>query len=379
MKTSYLLFIILIPIISFSQFKIQGKIIDPENKENLEINLSIRGEIEKTIPVKINDASFFLEYTIDEPINSMLQIQNAGKSKSVKILVDRNSSYNVDLVLEDEQKYFDDKWFKIETKSSYYQVWRNFYDEQNELYLKKRNTLSLFEVGKISKKELDRQIDAIEFNITQAFKKLATEHPDNYATPYIITGAPDFGEHYFPYFKALSQNVRTSYWGRTLKSRLEDSKTNLSNNTANSSTILGSRFAVLKGNTLSGNYQEYSSANLNSKLTLIDFWASWCGPCRKENTALSVLNKNYAKSEFQIISFSLDTNQNKWEKASKIDNITWKNISDLKGVKSYIINDFQIKQLPRNILVNAEGKIIALDKTGTNLKDFVSEYLNSNP
>lgn len=362
-----------------SQTKIKGKILDPYNKKNLEINLRIRAESETVIPVKIMEDTFFLEYEIDEPINSMLEIINKGKSKSVKILIDKTSTYNLDLVLEDENKYFNNKWYKIETQSSYYKVWREFYNEQNELYDQKREVLNTYEKNKISKKELDSQISKLDLKMNQAFKNLAQEHPDNYATPYIITGAPDFGVSYVPYFNLLSERIKKSYWGKKLKASLDRIKSDSVNVVNNSAPVLGNQFKVIDGNTIDGTNKRFTSQNLKSKLTLIDFWASWCGPCRKENIELGVLNKNYESEKFQIISFSLDTDKNQWQNASERDRISWINISDLNGTKSVVMNEFQIKQLPRNILLNSKGKIIALDKFGQNLKDFVNTYLSKNP
>ena len=373
------LFILCFPLFCFSQFKIEGELLDPESKENLEINLSIRGNVEQQLPVIISGNRFYLESELVEPINAMLQINNAGKSKALKLLLDNSSTYEVEIVLENEALYFNDKWYKIETQSPYYLVWRQFYDVQGELYAEKRTILNRFEASEISKEKLDQELADLELKINQAFKNLALTHSDNYVTPYILTGAPDFGIKYQPYYDTLSTEVQNSYWGLELKARLSELEDQVATTSNEGITVLGTAFGGLKGKTQDGSLKEYTSANLNSKLTLIDFWASWCGPCRIENTELSILNKNYKSSEFQIISFSLDTNQQRWEKASKKDRISWENLSDLKGVQSVVMKDFQIKELPRNLLVNAKGQIIATDKFGTNLKEFVENYLKTNP
>ena len=148
-----LLFILFFPLFCFSQFKIEGELLDPESKENLEINLSIRGNVEQQLPVKISGNHFYLESELVEPINAMLQINNAGKSKALKLLLDNSSTYEVKIVLKNEALYFNDKWYKIETQSPYYLVWRQFYDVQGELYAEKRTILNRFETGEISKKK----------------------------------------------------------------------------------------------------------------------------------------------------------------------------------------------------------------------------------
>ena len=97
----------------------------------------------------------------------------------------------------------------------------------------------------------------------------------------------------------------------------------------------------------------------NGCYTLIDFWASWCLPCRKENTALKKLFQKYRTVGFSITSVSLDENKLLWLNAVKQDKLSWKQLNDLKGWNGTATTSYGIKAIPMNYLVNKDGVIIA--------------------
>lgn len=364
----------LIPFIAFSQFTIKGKIMDPQNIENLDIYIDIGMNVNKSFSAKIENDTFTILGKVNEPINSMLMKINGGGRSSVKILLDNESTYNVDILLKDDSNLFGEDWYQIKTNSEYHNTWQKFYVINDGLFIRKSQIIDDFENKIISKKNLDDKILKLENEINQKFKDLAIKEPSNYAVPYILTGAPDLSYEYLPYYEMLDDDVKKSYWGQKLKEIL-DKFASKEYEYSRSTPILGSKLNSLKGRNIVGKIQNHTNESLESKLTLIDFWASWCAPCRQENVSLGVLNKKYNNEDFKIISFSLDDNLERWEKASLKDNITWENISDLDGMKSKTMKDYQIKQLPRNVLINSKGNIVAIDKFGTELAEYVRSYL----
>ncbi len=98
-------------------------------------------------------------------------------------------------------------------------------------------------------------------------------------------------------------------------------------------------------------------SDFNGKIILLDFWASWCGPCRPGNHDLIELFSKYRQSGFEIVSFSLDTNPEDWKKASEKDSITWTNISDLNGYYSKQAASYKIRAIPKSFLIDRNGII----------------------
>ena len=114
-------------------------------------------------------------------------------------------------------------------------------------------------------------------------------------------------------------------------------------------------------------------SDVNQQYTLIDFWASWCGPCRRESGSLNELYNNYNKKGFEIYGVSLDSNRDKWLAALEKDQRTWANVSSLEGFKTPAAFDYAVTALPDNYLVDATGKIIAKNIHGEELEVLLEE------
>lgn len=102
-------------------------------------------------------------------------------------------------------------------------------------------------------------------------------------------------------------------------------------------------------------------AAFRGKVLLVDFWASWCAPCRKANPAMRDLYRTYKNAGFEILGVSLDDNREKWLQAIDEDLISWPQVSDLKGTKSPVVKLYRIEEIPTTYLLDKEGKIVGVD------------------
>ncbi|MFK5958511.1 MAG: TlpA disulfide reductase family protein [Lutibacter sp.] len=125
---------------------------------------------------------------------------------------------------------------------------------------------------------------------------------------------------------------------------------------------------------------QHKIVNLDSvkgKYTLIDFWASWCPPCRTESVLLNELYTSYNSKGFEIYGISLDSKKERWLKALKQDNRIWTEVSTLEGFNTAISQEYGITSLPTNFLINASGEIIAVNIHGKELKEKIMELLSN--
>ncbi|OYU80647.1 MAG: peroxiredoxin [Flavobacterium sp. BFFFF1] len=112
------------------------------------------------------------------------------------------------------------------------------------------------------------------------------------------------------------------------------------------------------------------------KVTIIDFWASWCGPCRKENPNVVKLYNDYHAKGLNIISVSLDKDGTKWKEAIAKDNLTWTHISNLQFWEDPIAVMYNIKSIPATFVLDEKGKIVAKDLRGEELRAKIASLLD---
>lgn len=120
-----------------------------------------------------------------------------------------------------------------------------------------------------------------------------------------------------------------------------------------------------------------SLSSFRGKYVLIDFWASWCGPCRVENPNVVAAYQKYHDKGFDIIGVSLDrpNDKDKWLKAIYDDNLTWTHVSDLKFWDNEVSRMYGVRAIPQNYLIDPQGKIVAKNLRGKALHDKLEELL----
>lgn len=128
--------------------------------------------------------------------------------------------------------------------------------------------------------------------------------------------------------------------------------------------------------TLKGDSLKLSS--LKGKVILLDFWASWCGPCRAANRELVKIYPKYKSKGFEIFSVSLDEDKKDWQKAVTKDRITWVQVNDPRGWDAQTAINWNIYQLPTTYLINKKGDVVSIDVEGKDLEEAIKKLLDEN-
>lgn len=118
-------------------------------------------------------------------------------------------------------------------------------------------------------------------------------------------------------------------------------------------------------------------SDLRGKVVLVDFWASWCGPCRRENPHVKKLYEKYKKQGFEVLGVSLDRTAASWERAIEQDGLEWEHVSDLKGWKNEVAKMYSVSSIPHTILLDSEGRIIARKLRSQQLEQVLAEIFGS--
>ncbi|HMG07941.1 MAG TPA: TlpA disulfide reductase family protein, partial [Mucilaginibacter sp.] len=193
-----------------------------------------------------------------------------------------------------------------------------------------------------------------------ALKNFITNNPNSYLSLLAINSvggpAPDPNE-IEPLFNGLSQSLKDTEAGKNLKHGIDGLKV----------TAIGAVAPDFIQNDVNGAPVKLSS--FRGKYVLLDFWASWCGPCRQENPNVVRNYNKYKEKNFTVVGVSLDKPEGKsaWLEAIKNDGLAWTQVSDLKFWNNAAAALYQVSSIPQNYLIDPNGKIIAKNLRGEDL------------
>ena len=164
-------------------------------------------------------------------------------------------------------------------------------------------------------------------------------------------------------YASLGEGAKGNHCARIIKERIERME-----KTANNAVAPDFTATDINGN-------EVTMSKVPGKIKIIDFWASWCGPCRLNNPELKALYDEYHPKGLEVIGVSLDHKELNWKKAIEKDGLNWINVSSLKGWECEIARSYSVKGIPALFVLDRENRIIASGLRGEQLKEFIKENL----
>lgn len=190
-------------------------------------------------------------------------------------------------------------------------------------------------------------------------------HPHSWVSWHLLTGKSIISDPkaFQAQYNAMNASFRNSEEGRKMQEKIGRSF----------KTSMGAVAPEFAQNNLDG--QPISLSSLRGKYVLIDFWASWCGPCRAENPHVKTAYEKFKSKNFEILAVSLDNKKDAWVQAIEKDGLPWLHVSDLQGWKNVVAEQYNVKAIPQNWLIDPNGVIIGQNMRGKDLEEKLAQVL----
>lgn len=333
--------------------------------------------------VKIENGKFEIKGKVTEPSFHTLQIEGAqGKIPFILENGDITIVVNKDTIQKSKisGSYNNDEYVKF-----------------NEEITKIQKPLMDFQTANMQKMQMAQQAkDTVTINgLMKQYTKIQTEigatskakyedyantHPKAFISALIIQGMSNDptvdSKKIETMYNSLDESLKISKPGKAIKTKLAELKT----------PSVGAKAAPSAPAAAPAQWRtDFSAPNPQGKtislkeslgkVTIVDFWASWCGPCRRENpNVVAIYNELHSKG-LNIIGVSLDEDPVKWKEAIAKDKLTWTQVSNLKGWEDPIAKQYKVESIPATFILDQSGKVVAQDLRGDELKAKIIELL----
>jgi len=205
---------------------------------------------------------------------------------------------------------------------------------------------------------------AVKAKTARTIDSLVANYPDCYATALIINNFVVKNrdlEEVEKMYESLTPRIKNAYLGRKLKTSIDNIKKTAIGNVAPDFTLQAP------------DGQNISLSDYRGKIVLLDFWASWCGPCLREVPNVKKVYDKFHDKGFEILSVSLDDKKDNWVNAIEKNDLNWGHVSSLKGWDCPVAKLYNVSGVPAMLLIDKEGKIVATKLRGDLLMEKVAE------
>lgn len=340
-----------------SGYTIKGKLAK-EAEGKVYLQQRIDGAYVKLDSAELMDGKFVLKGSVEGADAYYLTLGDRDR----KLIFLDNASYTVEAdstVLDEATVEGGD----VQTLYNDYELkYNRLYDYMLGEYYKARE-----EKDEAKKKTMDARVDSLYEDVQLFQETYVLDHPKSPVATYLVTqiqygrNAEELGK----LVQELDSSLAYMQSYKYLVQRVKDLQ----------KVAVGQIAPDFTQNDKDGQPITFSDVYGANKLTLIDFWASWCGPCRAENPNVVAAYKKYHAKGFTVFGVSLDSNKERWLKAIEDDGLEWQHVSDLQGWGNAFAKEYSVNSIPANFLVDQNGKIVATELRGDKLPQKLEELL----
>ena len=339
-------------------FSISGKI--ELDKGNLLVLTQRPGKIDTLAKTAIANRQFSISGTTEEAVVAQLVIE--GYAGGFVMILEPGEEYTANLT---QNGNGDIRGGKLQTAYNEYQKIVVNANAESRALNKKASEAAAQKHFKTSK-ELQTKANKVQEAAFAKMNNIVRKNADNVLAAYLQTAGSERIMELEPLkqiYSLLSEKAKETAPGKILANRIADLEKVSIAATAPDFTLT----------TPDG--KQVSLYSVKGKLKIIDFWASWCNPCRQANPEVVEIYKEYHPKGLEILGVSLDNNQEAWVKAIEDDGLTWNHVSDLKGWENAAAQLYGVNSIPHLLVLDENNQIVARNLHGQELKDKIAEML----
>lgn len=338
------------------------------------INGTVEGETEGTVyllkfqgreadtlgKAAIEAGKFKLEGSVQEVSDAYLAIE--GKRGRTPLIIE-NAQFTATLNPADNSQSKVEGTENQKVVNAYLAISNELMKKESELY--KEYTTAMQNQDQEKATEIRSQFEAAEKEAEAKEAELIKSNPDSFVSAFIVASKMGSMEldQLKEMFDILGENAKNSTYGQKIAERIAKL----------TAVAIGQTAPDFTMNTPEGN--PLSLADIKGKVKIIDFWASWCNPCRQANPEVVEIYNEFHPKGLEIIGVSLDNNQEAWVKAIEDDGLVWNHVSDLKGWENAAAQLYGVNSIPHLLILDENNQIVARNLHGQELKDKIAEML----